>query len=91
MPTAGVGEVLMFLWYKTGVPFDNPVRLPLGRVKKEREKYGDVVYHQFPNGGRVRGLLLLPGGVRGGAAAEKAAAVHRPKAVPLRRAHRRAE
>lgn len=42
-------------------------------------------------GGRVRGLLLLPGGVRGGAAAEKAAAVHRPKAVPLRRAHRRAE
>ena len=49
MPTAGVGEVLMFLWYKTGVPFDNPVRLPLGeRVKKERETYGDVVYHQFP-------------------------------------------
>ena len=45
----------MFLWYKTGVPFDNPVRLPWGRVKKEREKYGDVVYHQFPNGSRVRG------------------------------------
>ena len=34
MPTAGVGEVLMFLWYKTGVPFDNPVRLPLGEGEK---------------------------------------------------------
>ena len=29
-----VGEVLMFLWYKTGVPFDNPVRLPLGEGEK---------------------------------------------------------
>ena len=34
MSTAGVGEVLMFLWYKTGVPFDNPVHLPSGEGEK---------------------------------------------------------
>ena len=50
--------------------------------------HGNLVYDQLLAGGGLCGLLLLSGGVRLGAAAEKAPVFCRPAAVPVRGAYR---